>query len=229
MRIDEDGFRDRASDGDFGVQIEIREAMVSRRRARRQDDAGQGECDYRRRQADVGHTRIVRRTVWYGFAAMIRLDDGIRRFNYRVAGVAIHDGCVLLHQAEGDSFWTLPGGRAEHGETAEETIRREMREELETDVDVVRLLWIVENFFEYDGLQHHEVALYFLIRFPEASLPRTSASFDRTTGGVRFRFTWHPVRSDLTQVPLFPEFLRQGLLHLPASVVHIVERAGVHG
>ena len=31
---------------------------------------------------------------------MIRFDDGGRRFNYRIVGVAIHDGTVLLHRAE---------------------------------------------------------------------------------------------------------------------------------
>ncbi len=90
---------------------------------------------------------------------MICFDQGTRRFNYRVVGVAIHDDSVLLHRAAGESFWTLPGGRAEHGETAEQTIRREMLEELETDVHVDRLLWVVENFFEYDGLSYHELAL----------------------------------------------------------------------
>ena len=99
-----------------------------------------------------------------------------------MVGVAIHDGSVLLHRADHESFWTLPGGRVEHGETAEQTVKREMQEELETDVDVVRLLWLVENFFEYDGRRYHEIALYFLIRFPDNSLPRTSAAFDRNDG-----------------------------------------------
>jgi ADP-ribose pyrophosphatase YjhB (NUDIX family) len=161
---------------------------------------------------------------------MIRFDEGTRCFNYRVAGVAIHDGCVLLHQAEGDSFWTLPGGRAEHGETGEDTIRREMREELETDVEVDRLLWFVENFFAHDGLRYHEIALYFLIRFPEKSPPRTSAAFDRVDNGTRFTFRWHPVDSDvLMRLPLFPVFLAQALTALPPSVVHIVERQAEGG
>jgi ADP-ribose pyrophosphatase YjhB (NUDIX family) len=158
---------------------------------------------------------------------MIRFDEGPRRFNYRVAGVAIHDGAVLLHRADGDSFWTLPGGRAEHGESAEETIRREMREELDTDADVVRLLWFVENFFPHEGLRYHEIALYFLIRFPADSLPRTSAHFDRIDNGTRFTFRWHPVHADvLMQLPLFPVFLPKALTAVPTSVIHIVERQG---
>jgi ADP-ribose pyrophosphatase YjhB (NUDIX family) len=156
---------------------------------------------------------------------MICFDEGARRFNYRVAGVAIHDGAVLLHRAEYDSFWTLPGGRAEHGESAEQTLAREMREELETDVDVLRLLWLVENFFAHDGRHYHEIALYFLMRFPENGGARRSAAFDRIAGGTLFTFQWHPVQPDLlTRLPLYPAFLPQALTDLPASVGHIVER-----
>src|SRR4029079_17219468 len=90
---------------------------------------------------------------------MICFDQGHRRFNYRIVGVAIHNDSVLLHRANDAPFWSLPGGRAEHSETAEQTIAREMREELETDVQVDRLLWIVENFFEFGGVRHHAIAL----------------------------------------------------------------------
>jgi len=156
---------------------------------------------------------------------MIRFDQGNRRFNYRIAGVAIHNDSVLLHRADYDSFWTLPGGRAEHGESAEQTLKREMREELETDVHVDRLLWIVENFFEYDAVSYHELALYFLIRFPERSAPLRAEAFDRTDGDVLFKFRWFPVRrDDLEELTVFPAFLRRGLADLPRSVVHIVER-----
>lgn len=97
---------------------------------------------------------------------MIIFDKGINRFNYRVVGVAVHENSVLLHKAEGDVFWTFPGGRAEFGETAEETLKREMREEIGAEVEVVRLLWFVENFFTYAGKRYHEIALYFLMRLP---------------------------------------------------------------
>jgi ADP-ribose pyrophosphatase YjhB (NUDIX family) len=122
----------------------------------------------------------------------------------------------------------LPGGRAEHGETAEQTITREMREELETDVHVDRLLWIVENFFEYEGLSYHELALYFLIRFPQGSAPLDAEAFDRSDGGVPLRFRWFPVRrEELVALPLLPAFLPLGLTDLPLSVVHIVHRDAI--
>ena len=44
---------------------------------------------------------------------MLCFDEGNHRFNYRVAGVAIVDGNVLVHRGENEPFWSLPGGRGE--------------------------------------------------------------------------------------------------------------------
>jgi 8-oxo-dGTP pyrophosphatase MutT (NUDIX family) len=159
---------------------------------------------------------------------MIRFDQGNRRFNYRVVGVAIHNDSVLLHRTDHESFWTLPGGRAELGETAEQTIAREILEELGTDVDVERLLWVVENFFEYEGVKYHELALYFLIHFRPGSAPLHSETFDGVEGDVPLRFRWFPVRREaLVALPLMPPFLPGALIELPRSPVHIVDRDAV--
>lgn len=156
---------------------------------------------------------------------MICFDQGNHRFNYRIVGVAIHNDSVLLHRADHETFWTLPGGRGELGETAEETIKREMLEELETDVDVDRLLWVVENFFEYEGVHYHELALYFLIHFRPESAPLSAEAFDGAEGTVTLRFRWFPIRRDaLDALPLMPPFLPGALIELPRSPVHVVDR-----
>ena len=156
---------------------------------------------------------------------MICFEQGNHRFNYRIVGVAIHNDSVLLHRADHEAFWTLPGGRGELGETAEETLKREMLEELETDVDVDRLLWVVENFFEYEGVRYHELALYFLIRFRPGSARLHSEAFDGAEGRVPLRFRWFPVRHEaLVALPLMPPFLPGALINLPRSPVHVVDR-----
>ena len=156
---------------------------------------------------------------------MIRLEHGNQRFNYRVVGVAIHENSVLLHRADNETFWTLPGGRAELGETAEETIKREMLEEIEADIQVDRLLWVVENFFDHEGVSYHEVALHFLIHFRPGSAPLCSESFDGVEQVTPLRFKWFPVQREvLAALPLFPPFLRDALSDLPPSPVHVVQR-----
>jgi len=87
----------------------------------------------------------------------------------------------------------------------------------------------IENFFEYDGLSYHELALYFLIRFPPGTAHLHTDAFDRIDAGVTFRFRWFPVRrQELETLTLFPTFLARGLTDLPQSAVHIVEREHPH-
>jgi ADP-ribose pyrophosphatase YjhB (NUDIX family) len=131
----------------------------------------------------------------------------------------------LLHQAEGDDFWVLPGGRAEFGEPAEQTLIREMKEEIDTDVEIVRPLWFVENFFRYSGNRYHEIALYFLMRLPP-SCPYIiePGPFYAEDAGTRLTFQWFLQRAEvLAGLPLFPSFLQTALQSLPESMQHIIE------
>lgn len=155
---------------------------------------------------------------------MITFTRDDTRFTFRVVGVAIHEGRVLLHQAEGDDFWALPGGRAELLEPAPETLRREMVEELGAEVEVERLLWVVENFFMHQELRHHELGMYFLMHFPPSSpVLRHASRFDGYEGHVRLIYQWFPV-ADLAQLRLYPSFLRSELYDLPTTPQHVVHR-----
>ncbi|NIW98405.1 MAG: NUDIX domain-containing protein [Phycisphaerae bacterium] len=155
---------------------------------------------------------------------MITFKKGNNCFNYRVVGVAVYENSVLLHQAEGEDFWTFPGGRAEFGEPAEQTLHREMREEIGTEVEVVRLLWFVENFFMYADKQCHEIALYFLMRLPTTCkyLVR-QASFQVEEKETKLTFRWFPQQPEvLSSLPLLPSFLQTAVQRLPESVQHVI-------
>lgn len=157
---------------------------------------------------------------------MIRFEEGNHCFNYRIVGVAVHDDAVLLHQGEGETFWTFPGGRAEFGETAEQTLKREMKEELDAEVEVVRLLWFVENFFIYAGRRYHEIALYFLMQFPaDSSYLAQPGPFYGLEEALRLTFRWFSRQPEvLSGLPLLPSFLQTALQQLPESVQHVVQR-----
>jgi ADP-ribose pyrophosphatase YjhB (NUDIX family) len=64
---------------------------------------------------------------------MITMTRNNARFGMRVAGVAIHERHVLLHRAEHDDFWALPGGRVEMLEPADVSLKREMKEEMDAN------------------------------------------------------------------------------------------------
>ena len=148
---------------------------------------------------------------------------GSRRFNYRAAGLCVHDGYALLHRAETDSFWALPGGRCHIGEPSNIAIERELREELGITIQATRLLWFVENFFGNATEQVHELACYYLF-----DLPPGSPLFDKDqihTGmegeDLRLFFRWFPF-AELPATRVYPTFLRTEIANLPAVPTHLI-------
>lgn len=59
------------------------------------------------------------------------------------------------------AFYRPLGGGIEFGETAEEAIIREMREEIGAQTKVLRHLMTVENLFTYEGQPGHEIVFVF--------------------------------------------------------------------
>jgi ADP-ribose pyrophosphatase YjhB (NUDIX family) len=157
-------------------------------------------------------------------STMIATDVGEVRFQVRAAAVIVDRGRVLFQRAEHEPFWTLPGGRSDAGEAAEETVRRELLEETGAEVVVERLLWVVENFFRFQGRPYHEIGWLFAARFadPGHRWMRTDA-FDAVDAGVRLLYEWKPI-DRLGEVAVHPAFLPRALAAVPASPVHVVQR-----
>ncbi|MGZ3638562.1 MAG: NUDIX hydrolase [Ktedonobacterales bacterium] len=148
-------------------------------------------------------------------------------FTHRAVGVCVDDGYVLLHRSVNDDFWSLPGGRIELGEASLQAIVREMREELGLDAHTERLLWIVENFFTYGDVSHHELGMYYLISFQHDApiYDKTHVHEGLEDIELRLLFRWFPLET-LANVHLFPTFLRVGLRELPLYPTHIVHTDG---
>jgi 8-oxo-dGTP diphosphatase len=64
-----------------------------------------------------------------------------------VAAVIVRDGEVLATRrgyGEWQGWWEFPGGKMEEGESPQDALRREIREELDAEIEVGRLLETVE-------------------------------------------------------------------------------------
>jgi 8-oxo-dGTP diphosphatase len=72
-----------------------------------------------------------------------------------VAGVLVRDACVLACQrlpgGHHPGKWEFPGGKVEAGESPQQALQRELREELAVDVTVGPVLWRTEH--QYPGRQ----------------------------------------------------------------------------
>jgi 8-oxo-dGTP pyrophosphatase MutT (NUDIX family) len=155
---------------------------------------------------------------------VITFTTGVQRFSLRAAAVLVHDGAVLLHRAEGDPCWALPGGRVELGESGAETVVREMQEELGETVQCGPLLWIAESFFMENALERHEIGLYFAAQLPpDSPVLAERAPFYRSEGALRLIFCWFAL-SELATINVVPSFLVSGLAAPAAGPVHVVQR-----
>lgn len=159
---------------------------------------------------------------------LITIKDGKRRFNHRIAGLAFRNGHVLVHRATHETFWTFPGGRAEIGETSAETLAREMLEELGVEAKVRELLWIVENFFHYEGKAWHELGLYYRMEIPAQFPFHESDIIHRNEDGKNsLEFKWVPATcAALKALDIPPYFIADEIEALPASPRHIVWHDG---
>lgn len=141
------------------------------------------------------------------------------RFNYRVCAVIVRDGKLLAMHDERSPYFYLPGGRVKLHEMAEDALLRELREELETEAELVRPLWVNQSFFTEDvnGEKYHELCVYFLADVKD---PAFLARGERFTLYERHHihvFEWLPFARVRTEY-LYPLFIKERVFSLPESL-----------
>lgn len=153
-----------------------------------------------------------------------RIDDV--RFNYRLAGVTVRDGKVLLHKVEGNNFWSLPGGRCAINEDSRTALGREYEEEMGQTVELTRVLWLVEYFYneKATGENFHELSVIYEVVLPENG-KFMNEEFEGVEAGKKILFKWFDLR-ELKDLEFYPVFLKEKLQKLPESMEHIIFRAG---
>ena len=67
-------------------------------------------------------------------------------FNIRVTGILIEDNKILIvkQKLSESRTWSLPGGRLERGETLEQGLKRELKEETGLAVQIEELLYLCD-------------------------------------------------------------------------------------
>ncbi|MGE5676639.1 MAG: NUDIX hydrolase [Pseudomonadota bacterium] len=153
---------------------------------------------------------------------MITFTTDSVRFKFRVAGILIHDDKVLIHRLVQDDFYAFPGGRVEMSEDTETTIVREMKEELNVTVSVIRLLWVAEHFFTYNQERYHELCFYYLIDCKDRNLLYQDDCFNFIEGSNTFEFKWVKIVEIADEV-IYPTFIKSRLKELPLNIERIVE------
>jgi ADP-ribose pyrophosphatase len=96
-----------------------------------------------------------------------------------VGAVIIHNGKILLVKRgsePGRNKWSIPGGLVELGETIIETTVREVKEETGLDIEVQRLVDVVDNMETDEGgrFRYHFIIIDFLAALKRGNLKAES-------------------------------------------------------
>ena len=144
---------------------------------------------------------------------------GNEKFNYRVCGIILNDGKILAMHDERSPYFYLPGGRVRMGETAEDAVVREIKEELKIPAKIIRPLWLNQAFFkeDVDGLQYHEICIYFLMDISETDLLSKGNRFFLQEGEHQYTFEWLK-REQLEHEYFYPLFIKKEIFHLPLTL-----------
>lgn len=126
----------------------------------------------------------------------------------RAAAIVIHDNKLLVMYRKNDQeYYTFPGGGIESGETNEEAVIREVKEEASLDVEVEKLVYELHH-------DNGDIHYYFLCRYLKGEVavqPGTNEYEDNVLGNDIHQPQWLPFQ-DISEAVLYPFEVKNRLI-----------------
>lgn len=143
------------------------------------------------------------------------------RLNIRAGGIVIHNNKVLLHKNLNKDHYCLPGGRVEIGENSESTIKREIKEELGKEIDILEYVATIENFFEMRNKKYHEIYFIHKIEFKNEEEKKANNVMYNMEGKDYLQYVWVDV-DKLNECKIVPRCLKEIITSnkFPMHVIH---------
>ncbi|QQR93806.1 NUDIX domain-containing protein [bacterium] len=124
-------------------------------------------------------------------------------------GIIIKDNAILLVKRVlyKKIFYVLPGGTVEEGETFEETLTREVKEETNCTVEIVEFL------FQLNSKAAQRISRIYLCNYIEGTpeLRKDSVEYDRQSKKNKYIPTWYPLMQ-IFKINILPKEVKDYLL-----------------
>ena len=152
----------------------------------------------------------------------IQFKDGNKRFNCRVNGICIKDKKILLSKLKTDKYWTFVGGKVEFDEATDTAILREYREEIGVDLQIDKLIALIENFFELHGDSWHQYVFFYQLRDDNDVLEffKGERQIADEEDGV---YRWFDL-SEVNSISIKPDCSKDILQKLSQGIQHYINR-----
>ena len=137
-------------------------------------------------------------------------------------GIFRRDDQILVFEgydpAKGETFYRPLGGAIEFGEYGHQALAREVREEIDTEIENLRYLGLSENLFTFAGQVGHEIVLIYEGDLVGDAICERDLVMGREDDGSPLKVVWAPLaRFERGEAPLYPDGLLDLLLAQAAS------------
>lgn len=128
------------------------------------------------------------------------------KLNIRVAGILEHKDYILLHKCKNKDYYALIGGRIKIGETSEEAIKREILEETGKEVEIVKYIATIENFFKEESQKYHEINFIYQLKFKEEN--ENIEKIENKEGKKYIEYKWIS-KKEIENIKILPQPLKE--------------------
>ena len=130
-----------------------------------------------------------------------------QKLNIRACAIIIHDNKLLVHNNVNESHVALVGGRVKIGESSEQTLKREIMEEMGKEIEILEYVSTIENFFEADDMPYHEIMFVYRVDFKNEEDKKIIETIHNVEGEDELRYDWIDL-DKINEYPLKPDILK---------------------
>lgn len=120
----------------------------------------------------------------------ITVDINDYTLNVRACAIIIHNNKILVHRNINKNHYALLGGRVSIGESSDKTVKREIQEELGKEVELIKYLTTIENFFEINSSKYHEILFIYLVDFTNLEDRTIEYPLENAEGKKFLQYEW---------------------------------------
>lgn len=137
----------------------------------------------------------------------ITIDVENYKLNIRAAVIIMHQNKILVHKNTKENHYALVGGRVKIGEDSETTIKREVQEELGKEIEITGYIATIENFFEMNNTNYHEIMFVYQAEFIEDEDKKRKTTLKNKEGKDYLQYEWLDL-DKIDQYPLWPKVIQ---------------------
>lgn len=143
-----------------------------------------------------------------------------KKLNIRACALIIHNNKLLVHNNINENHVALVGGRVKIGESSEDTLKREIKEEMGKEIEILEYVSTIENFFDADDMPYHEIMFVYRVDFKDEEDKKIIDSIKNIEGEDELKYDWIDL-DKIEEYPLKPQILKSMIINNKFSIHEI--------